>query len=516
MFRCSIFHKAYLTCLLLLLCAGCGTFIAERGLWRIDDQKELPPVFTLREISRYHLPFLENSQYFDMIWDGKNLLIGTYESKVYRINTGDSARVENIYNLEIGKISAMGWDGSHMWVATMGDGKIVRFNQLGDIFVVERIFNVEGADTYPYAMAIDREDLYTGGYSKSLMHYKIKGSDEIVKADEINLEMRLQALAIVEGRIFLVDTIRNKFVEIVDGKIKHFPMENFQQSIGGLAYDGQYFWTLNTDGLIKYKVLEASEKRKKEVSNVITDSQINMESYVYPPGRPVGVAWDGNTIWTMSSAGVNRGFYSHSMDTYLSITGDFLLEGAKVNITHGYGSFAWDGEYFLTIGSKQVDFNKGEVYLVRFHPVTQGDSLKLKVEGIERLFLGDRKSIDALTWIDGHLWVSSGQHTRVSGEGSFIYKMQRNHEGDWEIAETFKAPGARCQGLAWDGENLWSYDTFNDAFYKHRMDDNLTVLKAYGSVQGHTLDYFSGMTWDGKNYWAGNYSFDRIYKITFK
>ena len=82
--------------------------------------------------------------------------------------------------------------------------------------------------------------------------------------------------------------------------------------------------------------------------------------------------------------------------------------------------------------------------------------------------------------------------------------------------KSFRAPGYRGQGLAWDGKNLWSYDVFTMRFYKHQLDENLSIIAEYAKEGGRDLMYFSGLTWDGEYFWAGNYGTDKIYKIVFK
>lgn len=479
-------------------------------------QKKLPPVFSLEEVAKYSLPFHIES-YGDIVFGGDRIYIGTYDGNIYRINTALGIKVEEVYIAKNSQISALGWDGTHVWAATMGNGNIIRYKKEATL-LIDYIFRVEGADTYPHGIALDGNNIYTVGYSKKLMHYKLMGPTGIKKVDEIDIGERLSSLTIVDGRLFTVG-LGNVLVEIVDNKLNRLPVKNFVQTPIGIAYDGKYFWVLTDNSvqkqnLTKYRVIEAREDVPSKPT-ITMSTQINVTGYDYPPKRPVGIAWDGKTIWTMS----DHGFYSHKLDMYLSVAHEYIPENTGVPVNYGYGSFAWDGEYFLTTGARYEDINdKLTHYLIRLKYVeSDGSSTGIqKLQVIEASKLPFDNSVNAITWVDGYLWVATGQNTRTSGEGSFIHKMKQTAEGRWEIVKTFKSPGYRCQGLAWDGKNLWSYDVFTMRFYKHQLNENLSVIAEYIKEGGRELMYFSGLTWDGEYFWAGNYGTDKIYKIVFK
>lgn len=65
----------------------------------------------------------------------------------------------------------------------------------------------------------------------------------------------------------------------------------------------------------------------------------------------------------------------------------------------------------------------------------------------------------------------------------------------------FPAPGRTPNSLAFDGTYLWSHDEDLLTFFKHQLDDNLTVVASYDS-HGIPGSGAAGITWDGQNYWT--------------
>lgn len=483
----------------------------EGGYSRI--KKKLPEVFTLKEISKYGLPFSVKS-YADMVWNGERLYVGTNDGNVYRVNTELGMKVEEVYPVKNSQIAAIGWDGANLWVARMGDGAIIKF-KMDKNLSIDFIFRNVGSDTYPYAMAIDNNNLFIGGYSKELMQYKIISPTEIKKIDTVEINAIILALTTIDGRLFAIAD--GKFCEIVGDKLQSFININLPPSSTGMAYDGRFFWILTNDNLIKYQVLKIEKKEQELLETSVSSNMQILEKYEYLPQRPTGIAWDGNTIWTLSQ-GKNAGIYIHKLDTSLSIVHSFQFEHKwrEINVDYGYGSFTWDGNSFWVKGYLFNDETENEInYILRLKPIQRNSNT-----GIQELHVAETVkfpigNISAITWGNGYLWVATGQNTKETAEGSFIHKLKKTKEGDWEIVKTYKYVGYRCQGLAWDGENLLSYDVFNKKFYRHKVDENLSVISEYRGGNNTDLAYYSGLTWDGKYFWTTNYKTNKVYKILF-
>jgi hypothetical protein len=66
-----------------------------------------------------------------------------------------------------------------------------------------------------------------------------------------------------------------------------------------------------------------------------------------------------------------------------------------------------------------------------------------------------------------------------------------------DVVHYIPAPGSRCQGLTWDGDNLWVSDYDTDFIYKVSPDDG-TVLESFPAPD----EYIEGLAWDGTYLWA--------------
>lgn len=467
----------------------------------------LPDNFALQREAMYNLPFKADS-YAGIVWADGKLYVGTYEGKIHQMSiTKENLIVEHTSDLGSLRVSSLAWDGNNLWACVMGTGNIIRLKNTSYSLAVDNIFDLPGADTYPYAMTFYKESLFVGGHSETLNEYKILSKNHLEIVDQRYLGKILRGLTSAEGRLFTTMTdSRYGIIEIKGKKESFFPIEDLNASAIAIAYNEQAFWLLSQNKLYKYKIVPA---KKTDLPTKLQGRDFNLEGYAYSPKRPMSLAWDGNSLWTAKDISI----YQHQLDPHLSVKNTPKFIGGNVNLRLSYGGLSWDGANFATTGSKVVDFGKKTNYLIRLRQVLDADILSLKVISEEELpVFGD---IGALTWIDGKLWVSTGQQTRTSGEGSFFHELEKGKNGRWKLVKTYKAPGSRCQGLAWDGMYLWSYDVFEEAFFKHKMDDELTIVEKYSEINGERLMYFSGLAWDGQNLWTGNYRYDKIYKISF-
>lgn len=95
----------------------------------------------------------------------------------------------------------------------------------------------------------------------------------------------------------------------------------------------------------------------------------------------------------------------------------------------------------------------------------------------------------ALTWANGYLW-SCDSWTKK------IYKHKPNDE--LTIVASYPAPGSAPSGIAWDGQNLWTCDTASGEIYRHRADGLLTVEASF-PAPGMSP---AGLYWDGAALWS--------------
>lgn len=111
------------------------------------------------------------------------------------------------------------------------------------------------------------------------------------------------------------------------------------------------------------------------------------------------------------------------------------------------------------------------------------------------------------------------------------------------IITSFRSPGSRCEGLAWDGEHLWMLDNLYEVYELDTLGNVVSHFTYDGWPQdlewdgsglwlgtgsglvkvdstGTEIDrrdglYYwpkSGFAWDGEAFWVGDYNFGTIYK----
>ncbi|HDO27434.1 MAG TPA: T9SS type A sorting domain-containing protein [Bacteroidetes bacterium] len=77
-----------------------------------------------------------------------------------------------------------------------------------------------------------------------------------------------------------------------------------------------------------------------------------------------------------------------------------------------------------------------------------------------------------------------------------------------DVVHSISTPGTNCQGLTWDGSNLWCSDIIFDTIYKLDPDDG-AVIHSFASPG----DMIEGLTWDGSNLWCSDNTSDIVYKL---
>ncbi|MCP4582452.1 MAG: T9SS type A sorting domain-containing protein [candidate division Zixibacteria bacterium] len=108
-----------------------------------------------------------------------------------------------------------------------------------------------------------------------------------------------------------------------------------------------------------------------------------------------------------------------------------------------------------------------------------------------------------LTWDGENLWVSSNHH-------AFHYKVS---PVDGAVLATIPAPNDYVEGLAWDGTYLWSVDNDGnggDGDHVYKLDPSTgDIVESFTS----SITWTHGITWDGEYLWFNDFSTHMIYKV---
>jgi hypothetical protein len=114
--------------------------------------------------------------------------------------------------------------------------------------------------------------------------------------------------------------------------------------------------------------------------------------------------------------------------------------------------------------------------------------------------------VGCLAWDGVSYWAATRRHVEDGPEESLLYRLDAN----FDVLSTSPAPGAGCQGLAWDGQYLWYGDVFDDA---------VSVISVGGDaprvVRKEPLDlsYLSGIVVFQGGVWIADYGDDVLQRI---
>lgn len=111
--------------------------------------------------------------------------------------------------------------------------------------------------------------------------------------------------------------------------------------------------------------------------------------------------------------------------------------------------------------------------------------------------------LTGITWAEGMLY-SCDSWKRL------IYKHRLDN--DLSIVEKYNSPGPNPSGLFFDGKYLWSCDGNTQKVYQHNLDDKLTVLATYDSPAIFPV----GMHHDKKDFWCASAVGMKIFKISMQ
>jgi hypothetical protein len=106
---------------------------------------------------------------------------------------------------------------------------------------------------------------------------------------------------------------------------------------------------------------------------------------------------------------------------------------------------------------------------------------------------------------DGY-WAATRQSTANSGEPSYLYHLDKN----FNVISKNEPPDVGCQGLAWDGSNLWFVDVITHKI--HVLDvngDKPQVIYSYKT----RFNNLSGVGFDGENIWISEYDNHRLHRL---
>jgi len=214
------------------------------------------------------------------------------------------------------------------------------------------------------------------------------------------------------------------------------------------------------------------------------------------PGDPVGLGWNGREF-VLGNRREPWGFLRARRE------GD-RLHVAKVPVIEptyhqriGVNAVTWNGSNWIGI-TTGAWFQAGDQDVFTVH-----DPETLQVQR----WVPAPPLLGGLAWDGTSYWAGTRKHTADAAGEAYLYRF----DASFAVLARHAAPGVGCQGLAWDGTNLYWVDVFSD---------NLHVLDVGGGeprvveTVSAGLDYLSGVAFDGDDLWVAEYGEKRLHRLS--
>lgn len=214
------------------------------------------------------------------------------------------------------------------------------------------------------------------------------------------------------------------------------------------------------------------------------------------PGSPQGIATNGSELLIGNRSDPWGALRLTRSGESFSATRHEILEKRfqqRINLS----AITWNGTNYvgLTTASWFNQGAEGDVFTV-LDPNTL-DVLSIRPAP---------KLLGCLAWDGTQYWAATRRHTADSPEPALLYRMDRS----FNVLGTSAAPAVGCQGMAWDGRQLWTADVFDDSI--HAIDVSApsprVVHRAFTNIE-----YLSGIVVFEGELWITEYQHQRLHRI---
>jgi hypothetical protein len=221
----------------------------------------------------------------------------------------------------------------------------------------------------------------------------------------------------------------------------------------------------------------------------LVDTRSDFDLSLDAGADPLGLVW-GNDEFVVGNRTSPWGFvrFRPLSDTDFGAAQSVPVYDSTSSQQVAFWTVAWNGKHYIAYSDGAfLDKNYRNTFSVH-------DPKTLAVKD----YFPAPELIGGLTWDGSGYWAATRRTTGDSREPAFLYRLDQH----FNVLGRYDPPATGCQGLAWDGTNLWWADVFSDNLYIIKVDGaKPETLHTY-----HTnLDYLSGIAFDGSNIWIVEY-----------
>jgi hypothetical protein len=261
--------------------------------------------------------------------------------------------------------------------------------------------------------------------------------------------------------------------------------------VGGLLIGA--YWYFNTHSRLK-KIGE--DPSKLETLKVRQDSEVDFDLSLDLPGNPVGVA-SNYSEFILCNREDPFGFLRINQPDSKTYQAQRVPVIEKTNGQNmSIETVTWNGQTYVSYLDATYLISGAKRIFAVHDPKTLAIVSHYKAPDL----------IGGLAWDGDTYWAATRRNTENSGEPAYLYHLDKNFK---EIGKS-EPPGAGCQGLAWDGINLWFVDVFSHQI--HVLDvagEKPKVIYSYKT----RFNKLSGIGFDGENIWISEYDNHRLHRL---
>jgi hypothetical protein len=266
--------------------------------------------------------------------------------------------------------------------------------------------------------------------------------------------------------------------------------------VGGLLIGAYWYFNINSRLKDIGQGIVSKDISKIETLKVRQDSEVDFDLSIDLPGNPLGIA-SNYSEFILCNRDDPWGFLRLSQPDSKTYRAQRVPVFATTN--HQQMSFetvTWNGKNYVSyLDATYLISGARKVFAVH-DPKTLAILSHYNAPDL----------IGGLAWDGDGYWAATRRNTENSGEPAYLYHLDKS----FNLISKNEPPGVGCQGLAWDGINLWFADVFSHQI--HVVDVNGEKPHVIYSYKTR-FNNLSGIGFDGENIWISEYDNHRLHRL---
>lgn len=266
--------------------------------------------------------------------------------------------------------------------------------------------------------------------------------------------------------------------------------------IGGLLIGAYWYFNLHSRFTSTSQEIFSQDRSKPQTLKVRQDSEVDFDLSIDVPGEPLGIA-SNFSEFILCNRAEPWGFLRLSQPdskTYQAEKVPIVINTNNQKLT--FQTVTYNGQNYVSYLDATYLISGARKIFAVHDPKTLAIVSHYKAPDL----------IGGLAWDGDGYWAATRLNTQNSSEPAYLYHLDKN----FNVISKTEPPGVGCQGLAWDGINLWFVDVFSHQI--HVLDVNGDKPQIIYSYKSH-FNYLSGIGFDGENIWISEYDNKRLHRL---